>query len=76
MKPIPTRTKIELFLRGIPQRRVAEVANVDYAYVNRCVNGKQKPSEKVRRAVKEVVGLDLFEEEKEKGGEKPLPSCS
>lgn len=59
-----TRAKIELFLRGVKQTEIAKRAGVDFAYVNRCVNGKQKPSKKIIQATKELTGLDLFEEEK------------
>lgn len=62
----PTRVKLELFLRGISQTQVAEKAGVDIAFVNRCVNGKQRPSKKVTSAMKELTGLDLFEDEKER----------
>ena len=61
---MPTKARLALFLQGTSQTRIARKAKCDVAYVNRCVNGKQKPSARLIKAMCEVTGLkeeDLFE---------------
>ncbi len=59
----PTPLKLELFLRGIKQIDIAKKANVDPAYINRCVNGKQKPSERIAEAIRGLAGEDVIKED-------------
>ncbi len=62
---MPTRGMIELFLRDIPAIKIAREAGVDHAYVSRCLNGKQRPSERLKKAATAATGLSaeiLFEE--------------
>jgi len=54
-----SQLKLELFLKEIPQVEIARAAQVNRAYVNRIVLGKQKASQKVAQAFKEVAGIDL-----------------
>ena len=49
---ILTKTKLEMFLRGISQTEVARRAGFSKSYINRIVNEKQKPSAKAREALK------------------------
>ena len=44
--------KLQVILRGLRQTDVAKAAGVGKSYVNRIVNGKQKPSAKVVEALK------------------------
>lgn len=56
---MPSKGRIELFLRGIPLADIARKAEVDKAYVSRCLNGKQKPSRKLIEAACEVTKLSV-----------------
>ncbi len=56
--------QILLYQLDIPQRRIAETAEVDSAYVWRCLAGRQRPSKRLIRAAFKVTGLPanaLFE---------------
>lgn len=46
-----TPLKLELIVKNVPQRRIAETAEVDKSYISRIVNGTQKPSAKVVEAL-------------------------
>lgn len=62
----PTRVKLQLLLLGVKQIEIASQAKVRTPYINRVINGKQKPSRKVVEAICEITGLtegQLFEEE-------------
>ncbi len=62
---MPTRGMIELFLRDIPATRIARKGGFDHSYVSRCLNGKQRPSERLKKAATAATGISaeiLFEE--------------
>lgn len=64
-----TKAKLQLMLLGINQTKIAAKANVSVAYINQCVNGKNKPSKKVVDAICELTGLSeevLFENKEAK----------
>ena len=54
-----SRIKMELFIKEISQSDIARAANVHRAYINRIVNGHQKPSKKVIKAFQEIAGIEL-----------------
>lgn len=53
-----TPLKLELILKGVRQVDIARAAGVGKAYINRVVNGRQRCSAKVIRALREF-GIEL-----------------
>ncbi|HEY3373734.1 MAG TPA: helix-turn-helix transcriptional regulator [Candidatus Aquicultor sp.] len=54
-----TQLKLQLVLKDIKQADIARAAGVHRAYINRVVLGRQKPSERVIKAFKEVAGIEV-----------------
>ncbi len=64
-----TELKLQLQLMRISQSELARRGQFSKAYVNRVINGKQKPSERFIEALCKTTGIDrenLFEDEKAK----------
>lgn len=59
-----TKARIQLTVLGIKQKTIAAKVPCSEAYVNRCINGKQKPSQRLIEAACKITGLPaeaLFE---------------
>jgi transcriptional regulator with XRE-family HTH domain len=50
--------KLQLLLKGVKQVDIARKAGVNRSYISLVVNGKEKPSKKVREAFKHF-GIEL-----------------
>ena len=53
----PTKLKMQLFILGITQAEIARRANVSISYINRVINGEQKPSKRIEEIITDVSGI-------------------
>lgn len=57
-----TKAKLLLLNLGVTQQKIAEKAGVTQGYVSRCVNLRHPASKKVRKAARELIGVDPWEQ--------------
>ncbi len=57
----PLRAKIYLIVKGMSIKKAAENIGVSAAFLSNCLNGKQKPSPKVKRGLSKILRVSQKE---------------